>query len=309
MSKTVFSLIGLGLLTFSVQTRAATYPTETFKFSTQTGDMSVGSSGVLAALEGRFKARKQKLSQAQLRQVPLNILVTSAAGEVNLNLKDLNLTALEVQTQTGDVSMAVQSNATTRGTLKINTAAGRVQLQSSGQAFDFKVKNSTAEVSLELMGESRLANRLDYQGSAGSLKVKSVAAFEQLKIQTQTGDVTLELNSKSEVGARLEYTSAAGMLSLKGSARLEQLTLQSETGDINIWLPNLGKTVATVSNTAGKLTVYVPKTRSLQLDNPQTVAGNISVSSAVSQDNANPNSAVFKVKTQTGDVTILPLQP
>ncbi len=87
----------------------------------------------------------------------------------------------------------------------------------------------------------------------------------------------LEPSGVNKSANRLEYQGSVGKLTVRSTGWLEQMTAQSDTGDISIWLAQVGETQATVSSSAGKLTVYVPGTRSLQMDNPQTVAGSISV--------------------------------
>jgi hypothetical protein len=100
---------------------------ETFTFSTDMGDVAVSPTGIINELRERYKTKGVDLGEADARLVPLEIIVTSGMGNIELDLSGLNVSALNVTSDMGNIGIILSDLGTTTGSL--TTGMGNISLQ------------------------------------------------------------------------------------------------------------------------------------------------------------------------------------
>jgi len=138
--------------------------------------------------------------------VPMELTAKLGAGESHLDLRDLSLTTLEVQTGAGEVDLAVPAKSLTR--LTVTAGVGDVTVDMTGdwkQDLKANLKGGVGTVTLRLPEKAGV--RVSVEGGLGSVKAYGFNVNGRVYTNEAYGksDMTLEIEIAGGIGeVRLE---------------------------------------------------------------------------------------------------------
>lgn len=197
----------------------------------------------IAKPKSNMKGWKDGLSFSFKVYVPVNVSTDLATSGGSISLDNLS----------GNLDFA-----TSGGSLNLNNVSGKIDGKTSGGSIH--VANAKNDIDLSTSGGSIEAENCDgsvrLSTSGGSLKLHNLKG--QVKATTSGGSISGE-NIEGELST---HTSG-------GSIHLDGLSCSLETstsgGNIDVAIVSLGKYVK-ISNSAGNVTLELPKNKGLDLD-------------------------------------------
>lgn len=155
--------------------------------------------------------------------IPLGLRLMLGSGSARLGLGALNLTGLEVQVGSGDVTADLSGSPAQLERVKLNAASGQLTLQ--------------------MVGEYPALTRVELGTASGQHDLALAGAFpalERLKVGAASGDINLALAGNYAALKKLDVNTVSGSVHLDLTGALAQdldVAINSVSGEIIVRVP------------------------------------------------------------------------
>lgn len=208
--------------------------------------VSITGENFIFSMSPSGKVRLQSASSIQIQsesKIDLN-----AAEAISLNSKDAIKLSAETSLnceglQAVNVSSYGKTNLTSLGDINIQSSAGTINLEASGEDQDINLKTTDGNINIEASGEEKEINiktadgNVNIEATGEQRNFNIAVAKGELNLKNQEGTISIA-NQKGDVSVQ----SVEGNVKVESSAKTEVIAKEElilNSGDASAWKPNV----------------------------------------------------------------------
>ncbi len=191
-------------------------------------DLSYNVDGVSGALK-IIQPSRQNLDSRKLdnkwdlqfgTEAPIDVSATVSSGNTTLDLTQVQLTALNVDTSSGNLEASVGGNQTVLKSVDVSTASGTIGLNLDGEFAalqSLSLSESSGDIDVIAAGDFAALSNLQIKDTSGNTTLDLGGSWGRnldATIRTSSGNVTVKL--PSNVGIRVTTSVSSGHVTATG---------------------------------------------------------------------------------------------